>query len=87
MILHLTVDGAPRRILRTFPAGVGEGAYVRAIVDYDGLSVFVDFEPVTRRWELSGEPARDGEEKAALAALTAPMNDRTIVTVTKDDDG
>lgn len=54
----------------------------RALVNYDGLYVFVDL--VGGIWDLSGEPARD-DEKPILAALTAPMNDQSILTVTKDE--
>lgn len=52
----------------------------RAIIAFDGAHVFVDraFDGV---WELSGRPARDGEEKEVLNKLLEGMLGQTIVTV------
>lgn len=57
----------------------------RALVKYEGLFVLVDRDPQTGEWDLSGEPARNDEEKRIIAELTIPMEDQSIVTVTKEE--
>lgn len=71
--MKVTVDGREHEVEHSF----GES---RAIISFDGGHVFVDraFDGV---WELSGEPARDGEEKEVLHKLLEGMLDQTIVTV------
>lgn len=75
--MKVTVDGKEHEVVHSF----GEG---RAIISYDGLHVFVDraFDGV---WELSGEPARNGEEKQVFNKLIAPHLDVVEVTVQKPE--
>ena len=54
----------------------------RAIIDFDGLFVFVDF--INGSWELSGDTGT-AEERAIIKKLCEPTNDKTIVTIEKDD--
>lgn len=70
--MTVTVDGKEYTVTHSFGPS-------RALIDFDGAFVFVD-KASDGIWELSGEPARDGAEKAALAALLAPNLDKTIVT-------
>lgn len=55
----------------------------RVIVDYGGLFVLADDND--EGWTLSGDPATP-EEASMLRELTAGMEDKTILTVTKDDE-
>jgi hypothetical protein len=75
--MKVTVDGKEHDVVHSF----GEA---RAIINFDGVFVFVDraFDGV---WELSGEPARDGEEKQVLNKLIAPHLDAVDVKVTPGD--
>lgn len=59
---------------------------VRALVKYEGLFVLADKVESTDDWELSGETARP-EEKHIIAELTAPMEDQSIVTIVKGEEG
>lgn len=71
--MKVIVDGKARDVIHSF----GED---RAIIIFDGLHVFAD-RASDGTWELSGEPARDGEEKRVLAQLVSPLVDVTEVTV------
>jgi hypothetical protein len=75
--MKVTVDGKEHDVVHSF----GDA---RAIINFDGAYVFVDraFDGV---WELSGEPARDGEEKQVLNKLLAPHLGVVDVKVTRDD--
>lgn len=75
--MKVSVDGKEHDVVHSF----GER---RAIINFDGAYVFVDraFDGV---WELSGEPARDGEEKQVLNKLIAPHLDVVEVTVQKPE--
>lgn len=72
--MEVQVDGKTYTVAHAF----GDS---RALIDFDGLYVFVDKFP-DGTWELSGEPARESE-KPVLKALTDPMNDQSVLTVTK----
>jgi hypothetical protein len=69
------VDGFSYNVVHVFRAN-------RALINYEGLFVLVDM-LTDGTWELSGEPASD-EEEVVLKTFTAPMNDKTVVTITKD---
>jgi hypothetical protein len=69
----VTVDGKTYGVAHAF-------SDVRAIIDFDGLFVFVDRNP-DGTWDLSGVPARQ-DEKPVLAELVAPMRDQSVVKVT-----
>lgn len=71
--MKVSVDGREHEVAHSF----GEN---RAIIRFDGAHVFVD-RSSDGVWELSGEPARDGEEKRVLAQLISPLIDVTEVTV------
>ena len=73
--MSITIDGKDYEVAHSFSPE-------RAIVNYDGLYVLVD-RNADGSWALSGEPARD-DEKPVLEALTAPMNDQSILNVLKD---
>ena len=74
--MKVTVDGAEYEVERSF-------SEARALVRFEGALVFVD-RASDGAWELSGEPARDGEEKRVYHELIAPELDKTIVTVTQN---
>lgn len=72
MQVTLTQDGKTYDLTHDFGNG-------RAILMYDGLYIMVDrVDAVT--YEISGEPARDGEEKEILNALIALIQTTTTVT-------
>jgi len=75
--MAVNIDGKSYEVLHYF-------SNKRAIVDYDGAYVLADHVQ-NEDWELSGLPARDNE-KPILAALLAPMMDRTILKVTPPDE-
>lgn len=54
----------------------------RLLIDYDGLFVIVELQG--GEWDFSGEPA-NAKEREVLAKFTAPMNDKSVVKVIKDD--
>jgi hypothetical protein len=74
--MKVTVDGAEYEIEHSF-------SEERALVRFEGALVFVD-RASDGVWELSGEPARDGEEKRVYHELIAPELDKTVVTVTQN---
>jgi hypothetical protein len=53
----------------------------RALIRFEGALVFAD-RASDGVWELSGEPARDGEEKRVYHDIISPELDKTVVTVT-----
>lgn len=75
--MNIQVDGQSYKVEHLF----GDA---RALINYEGLYVFVDKRD-DGVWELSGVPARE-DEKPVLKALTDPMNDKTVITVTKPDE-
>lgn len=74
--MEIRIDGHMYSIAHTFREG-------RVVIDYEGLFCLADQNP-DGTWDLSGEPARDGEEKEVLKKLTAPMEGKSILTVTKE---
>ena len=72
----ITVDGKQYSVAHRFGP-------TRCLVSYDGLYVFVDQAP-DGTWDLSGQPATP-EEMPILEALNAPLNDKSVVTVTPPD--
>lgn len=72
--MNIVLDGTSYEIAHSFSS-------TRAIINYEGLYVFVD-QASDGTWELSGLPARE-HEKPILNALVAPMNDKTDVKVIK----
>lgn len=76
--MDVTIDGKEYAVEHSFSES-------RALVRFEGALVFADraFDGV---WELSGEPARDGDEKSVYAELIAPELDKTIVTMTPPED-
>jgi hypothetical protein len=73
--MQISIDGKACEVLKQFSED-------RLLVSYDGLFAFVDL--VNGVYELSGVPARDGAEKEAFAALIAPIDGTTTVTVIRD---
>lgn len=73
--MDIVLDGKPRKVLHAWSG--------RVLVDYDGLFVFAD--QGLAGWELSGVPARDGEEKRVLKTFTDPVDGTTTVTSTIPD--
>lgn len=75
--MTITIDGAEYAVEHSFSDS-------RALIRFEGALVFADkaFDGV---WELSGEPARDGEEKRVYHELIEPELDKTIVTVQKPE--
>lgn len=76
--MQIFLEGSMRTVLHRFSDD-------RVLIDYDGLFAFADL--VGEDFQLSGIPARDGDEKRVLAALTAPLDGTTTVTVIADDPG
>lgn len=74
--MEIVVDGKTYSVEHTFGPG-------RCVINFDGLFVLCD-QNSDGTWDLSGEPARDGEEKKVLKELTAPMEGKSILTVIKD---
>jgi hypothetical protein len=74
-VITLTDDGESYELIRLF----GDD---RALINMRGASVFVD-RVDAERFQISGTPARPGEELDELNAIVAPLSDVTIVTVTK----
>ena len=72
--IEVEIDGARYEVVHQFNES-------RVIVSYQGAFVFAD-QAADGVWELSGIPARE-DEKAVLKSFTDPMNDVTVVTVTK----
>ena len=70
----LIIDGKAYRIVKSLTDN-------RAIVDYDGLFVFVE-KIFDGSWQLSGDTETE-EERVMIKELCAPTNDKTIVTVEK----
>lgn len=73
----ISVDGKEHDVVHSF----GES---RALINFDGAIVFVD-RAHDGVWELSGEPARNGEEKQVFNKLMAPHLDVVEVTVQKPE--
>lgn len=76
--MKITIDGKEYEVAHQFNES-------RVIISYEGVYVFADRWADGGGWDLSGEPARENE-KPVLEALLAPMLDKTVVTVTKDDE-
>lgn len=74
--MKLTVDGTEYEVEHSF-------SEARALIRFEGALVFAD-RASDGVWELSGEPARDGEEKRVYHELIAPELDKTVVTVTQN---
>jgi len=76
--MDVTIDGKEYAVEHSF-------SDARALIRFEGALVFADraFDGV---WELSGEPARDGEEKRVYRELIAPELDKTVVTQTPETD-
>lgn len=74
--MKVTVEGKEYTVAHQFSAD-------RCLIDFEGVYVFCD-RYSDGVWELSGEPARE-HEKPVLAALVAPMLDKTDVKVTPPD--
>lgn len=72
--MRIAIDGCEYDIAYSFSEN-------RALIEYDGLHVFAD-RALNGVWGLSGEPARDGEEKEILKTFIAAIEDSTIITVT-----
>lgn len=72
----LTVEGAPRPLVRQFSDH-------RALVELDGVYVLADRGPAGV-WSFSGEPARPGVEADTVRELVAAAPE-LVVTVTHDE--
>jgi hypothetical protein len=70
------VDGADRAVRHWFGPS-------RAIVDYEGVFIFVDRNP-DGTWDLSAIPTR-ADEHEVLDALIKDTLDKTVVKVTSGD--
>lgn len=75
--MKVSVDGKEHDVVHSFEDG-------RALINFDGAYVFVD-RAHDGVWELSGEPARNGEEKQVLNKFLAPHLDVVEVTVQKPE--
>jgi hypothetical protein len=73
--MTITIDSTSYEVAHQF-------SETRCLIIYDGLYVFADRNP-DGTWDLSGEPARK-DEMPVLKSFTDPLNDQTIVTVTKN---
>lgn len=69
----VSVGGTLYELVHDFGGG-------RGIINMEGAFALVDALPVAGDWELSGEPARDGEEKTVLKRFTDTIGTQTTVT-------
>lgn len=75
--MNITIDGKSYEVAHQFNEN-------RVLINYDGLYVFAD-RNMFGNWDLSGLPARE-DEKPILKAFLEPTLDKTVVTVTKEDE-
>jgi len=74
--MEISIDGKSYAVVRQLRED-------RVIIDFDGMFVFADC--MWGAWDLSGVPA-SLEEGKILQELCAPTNDKTVVTIIKDDE-
>lgn len=72
--MKVTIDGEECELVREYDG-------LRGIVNYRGIYIMVD-RLQDGGWDLSGEPARPGQELDDLNALAAAVE--TTLTITKD---